>query len=496
MADPDGALVWVPQKTWQVVGLSMVAGAIAGLGQAPFDFSILMFVGLAAAFFLCARATTARQSFLIGLGAGTGYFMVVLHWIVEPFLVDVARHGWMAPFALVFLSVGLALFWAAAFGIAKKLSVGLWGLVPLLAGAEILRAYVLTGFPWGMPAYALVNGVVGQVAAWVGPHGLNLIVFVGAAAVVASSRRIKAIGIGILALAVWPMFPSTDRVLPTAPTVRLVQPNAPQHQKWDPDYMRVFFDRALLATRAGPTRPDLIVWPETSVPAPLNDSVNTRAAIAGAASGIPVVVGINRFEGLRVYNSAVLLDETGEAVQIYDKHHLVPFGEYMPFAGLMSRFGIHGLAAKDGGGYSAGNGAVAMDLGPLGKALPLICYEVVFPQDVTGVSERPDFLMQITNDAWFGQFSGPYQHLAQARMRAIEMGLPMVRAANTGVSAMIDAKGRITAKLALNTQGYLDAALPKSFGPTLYSRTGDWVIGLLLVLVNSLLLLRARWKTH
>ena len=168
---------------------------------------------------------------------------------------------------------------------------------------------------------------------------------------------------------------------------------------------------------------------------------------------------------------------------LYDKHHLVPFGEYMPMGDLMARFGIHGLAAQEGNGYSSGPGARLLDLGALGAGLPLICYEAVFAHDVNAAPARPSFLMQVTNDAWFGKAAGPKQHLAQARMRAIEQGLPMARAANTGVSAMIDPWGRVTASLALNTEGYVDAALPKPLPPTLYSRSGDLPLTLLLALL-------------
>ena len=158
---------------------------------------------------------------------------------------------------------------------------------------------------------------------------------------------------------------------------------------------------------------------------------------------------------------------------LYDKHHLVPFGEYMPFGDFFGRFGIDGLAANEGFGYSAGPGPVVLDMGRLGTALPLICYEGVFPQDVGGYETRPDFLLLITNDAWFGQIAGPYQHLAQARLRSAEQGLPMVRVANTGVSAMIDAAGQITAQIPLNEAGWRDAPLPPPLAPTVYARTGD-----------------------
>jgi len=173
----------------------------------------------------------------------------------------------------------------------------------------------------------------------------------------------------------------------------------------------------------------------------------------------------------------------------------VPFGEYMPLGDLLARFGIYGLAASHGHGYSAGPGAQVLDLGAIGRALPLICYEAVFAHDVNAAPERPNVILHLTNDAWFGTGAGPQQHLAQARMRAIEQGLPVARAANTGISAMIDGWGRITASLPLNTAGYLDAALPAPRAPTLYSRSGDLPFALLLLGGLCGAVLRAR-KVH
>jgi len=207
----------------------------------------------------------------------------------------------------------------------------------------------------------------------------------------------------------------------------------------------------------------------------------TQKVMAQAAQGVPVVFGIQRYEDRKVFNTAAVLQSDGTLGPRYDKYHLVPFGEYVPFGELLARFGIHGLAATQGNGFSAGPAPQVMDLDGLGKALPLICYEAVFPNDVNAAPERPDFLMQLTNDAWFGQISGPYQHLAQARLRAIEQGLPLIRAANTGVSAVIDAKGRVLAELPLGVAGHLDYQLPAANDPTFYSRTGDYFAALAMI---------------
>ena len=263
----------------------------------------------------------------------------------------------------------------------------------------------------------------------------------------------------------------------------MVQPNATQREKWNADRFEFFFSRQLEYTAAAPKdasqAPDLVIWPETAIPWAL-DMAGSALAEIGAASDVPVVLGVQRRSNMRYFNSLVVLDADGAVDQLYDKHHLVPFGEYMPLGDLMARFGIHGLAAQEGNGFSSGPGAELLDMGPLGATLPLICYEAVFAHDVNAAPTRPAFLMQVTNDAWFGKAAGPRQHLAQARMRAIEQGLPMARAANTGISAMIDPQGRVTASLALNSAGFIDAPLPAPLPPTLYSRSGDLPLSLLL----------------
>ena len=484
------------------LAVPLAAGALAGLGHPPFDLWFLTPLGLAVGIWFLGRCATPGAGFRAGLALGAGYFAVALHWIVEPFLVDAPRYGWMAPFALVLMALGMALFWAVAFWGVRRMGRATWPVVPLLALGELARAYLFGGFPWAMPSYVFVNGLTGQAAAWIGPHGVNVILFAlalaGALALGGQGRArwpggvVLAAGIAISALPV----PEAPLAGPEAQVVRLIQPNAPQDQKWDPAYMRMFFERSVAFTGMGAQRPDLIVWPETSVPILLNRADTTLAVIAEAAAGAQVVLGINRLDGERAYNSAIRMDGQGVVTDIYDKHHLVPFGEYIPLGYLLGRFGLSGLASRDGNGFSAGPGPRLMDLGPVGRALPLICYEAVFPQDVNGAPERPDLLLQITNDAWFGNFSGPYQHLAQARMRAIEQGLPMLRAANTGVSAAIDARGRVVASLPLNEEGFVDVALPPKLAPTLYPRTGDWPLAVLLAILTAVLAVRARRESN
>lgn len=483
MADEGLARVQVHLRPWALSGwrgvlATLVAGLAAGLGQAPFSLYPLGLLGFALGFALLTRA---RSGFFTGWLFGTAYYLLTLHWIIEPFLVDIERHGWMAPFALGFLAAGLALFWGAAFGIARAAAKTPFGLfitwVGALAAVEFARGFSLTGFPWALPGYMWLDTPLAQLASEVGPYGLTLATFVLAGSIGLLAARSFVPALLILPVAAWVWITPQDvapEITPDRPVVRLIQPNAPQHEKWQPDKVNVFFNRQLQFTAAeSETPPDLILWSETAIAWDITENALAREMIADAAGGIPVAVGIQRITPTDAYNSLALTDETGQVVQLYDKHHLVPFGEYMPAQPLMSRIGIQGLAAFDDRGFTAGPGPALVDTGKLGRALVLICYEGIFPQNVYGAPERPDWLMQPTNDAWFGQSAGPQQHLAQARFRAIENGLPMVRVANTGISAVIDARGNITASLPLNEAGFLDAPLPPAISPTLYAWTGD-----------------------
>ena len=483
----------------QVLGIAGLAGGLIATGQAPLGWVLPALIGLALAAGVLAAAPGWRGAALVGQAVGTVHFLVALSWIVEPFMVDASRHGWMAPFALVMMAAGMGVYWAGAFALARALArgSGAWAvlfLAPAMALAELLRARAFTGFPWASPGHMLVDAQAGQAAAW-GGAGLLMLGLAGLAAVavlpwrrplrVAGALRCAVLLIGVTVCLVPVTAPPPPD--PARPVLRMVQPNASQHLKWHPDHAREFYRRQLRFTAAQPAagapRPDLVIWPETAVPVRLNDAGTVLARVSAAAGGAPVVLGLLRDAGPRVYNSAVLVGPDGTAADVYDKHHLVPFGEYVPFGDLLARWGIHGLAANAGQGFSAGPGARLMDLGArLGRALPLICYEAVFARDVRAAPARPAFLLQITNDAWFGRISGPWQHLAQARLRAMEQGLPMVRVANTGVSAMIDARGRVTARLPLGQAGWRDATLPAPRPATLYARFGDLPVAVLALL--------------
>ncbi len=471
-------------KAWPGIRRAAAAvglGAAIALGQAPWDMWWLALPALALLVRLLAGQSWGHAAWQ-GWLAGAGYFAAAMFWIVEPFMVDAARHGWMAPFALVFLAMGMALFWALAGGVGGWLR-GPLALAVALAGADLLRGYIFTGFPWALIGHMWIDTPVAQLAAWVGPVGLTLGT-VCLAALAARWPRAGAVAAVAAVAGAWTLGAarlSAPEPAPQPITARIIQPNAAQHLKWDPEMARLFFERQLQMTAEDTgTRPDLVIWPETAVNFLLEDQIGLDI-IAQAAGGVPVALGIQRVEGRRFYNSLAVIDAGAQVRALYDKHHLVPFGEYMPFGDTMARFGLHGFAAQQGQGYSPGPGAALLDLGPLGRVLPLICYEAVFPQDLNAVAGRADWILQATNDAWFGQLVGPYQHLAQARLRAIEQGLPVLRSANTGVSAVIDARGRILQSLPMDTHGYLQAAVPGALPPTLYSRMGDTPVAVLLV---------------
>lgn len=459
--------------------IAFLAGLTGGLGQAPVQAWPIALIGLSIAASLWAGAKTPRTAAALGWWLGFGTFLSSIFWIAEPFLVEAARHGWMIPFALFGMAGGLALFWSAAFYCAKRFGTGLLALTVFWSLAELLRGYLFTGFPWALPAYIWLDSPVAQLAAYVGPYGLTTLTFglaaLGARAYLARSlyaMLMPVFGLAALfGLGMWQL----DQPVPenTPHSLRIVQPNAAQHLKWDPAYIPIFFERAL--NLSAPEGADLVIWPETSVPVPLYAAETYLDLVADRSGAAKAVVGLQRVEGFQGYNSAAVIGADGAVEAIYDKRHLVPFGEYMPLPKLMSAIGLRTFTAQEGFGFSAGQDEMLFDFGALGKALPLICYEAIFPRDARSV-ERPDWLLQITNDAWFGTLTGPQQSLAQARFRAIETGLPMVRAANTGISAITDARGRIQASIPLGQAGAMTAALPAPLPPTFYARHGERVV--------------------
>ncbi len=473
-----------PQNLKRVqAGGAFLLGALAATGQAPLGWWFATLPAMAGLFalilFLRARPF---QSALTAWVGGAGYFCAALSWLISPFLVEAETYAWMGPFALLAMGFGLALFWGLAAWIGVRAPRPALGLATALAFAELARGYALTGFPWAGLGHIWIDTPVAQLAALVGPYGLALLTAMlaaaGAAGAIWARFAAAAALAGLWATGVWtlnqPMPPDTTV------TLRLVQPNAAQSLKWDPNQANLFFDRLMRATSARPS-PDLVIWPETALPYLQEYNPELPALMARAAGGARLIYGRQRISGDLGYNSLSVLDGSGLETALYDKHHLVPFGEYIPLGDLaFDWFGLTAFAAQSGNGYTRGAGPAVIDLGTAGKMLPLICYEAVFPQDLRA-NTRPDWLLHLTNDAWFGTLTGPFQHAAQARLRAIEQALPMVRVANTGVTAVYDARGVLRADLPFGTEGYLDTALPPPLPITPYASLGDWIALVLLL---------------
>ncbi len=484
---------------WGKAALAFALGVAIALGQVPFGLQVVALPALCGFLALLLRETTAARAFALALFAGAGHFALALNWIVQPFFVDPWTYGWMAPFAVVLLSFGLALFWGLAAAVAAwPARPGRWRLLALVTGlalADLARGHVFTGFPWALFGHIPLDTPAEQLGALVGGYGIGALLLALAALPLAWPRAGAAAAVLTIGAAL--VWGHQRQGLEAGPapggTLRLVQPAIAQSLKWDPQVARQNFDGLLALTVSGEGSlmppPDLAIWPETAVPYLLVAGEGPAAAM-GAAK-FPLAAGFQRVEpgSDRAWNSVALFGPGGSIEQPYDKIHLVPFGEYIPMGDLAYRFfGLRAFAAQQGAGYTAGAEARLMDFGPrLGLARPLICYEAIFPEEI-GTAERPGWLLQITNDAWFGSLTGPWQHFAQARLRAIEQGLPLVRVANTGVSAVVSATGQVVpdtagapAILGMGIRGVIDVSLPGALPPPLYARMGDLPLVLLLL---------------
>jgi apolipoprotein N-acyltransferase len=491
---------WIAaQGRWTRLGLAMLAGAAMTLGQAPFDLPWMLFLALPVLVWLL-DATCPRGAALTGWGVAFGYFVTGLYWIGHAFLVDAEEFAWMMPFAVTLLPAFLGLFWAAAFAMARRIwpAGRVWRVLALAACltiAEYARSNVLTGFPWGLPGYAWATTPVMQAAAWAGPFGMTFLTLILAPLplVALAGRRWPAAVLALAAVAgLWiageQRLSLNDRGEGAGQVIRLVQPNAAQKLKWEPEHAAVFYRRLLDSTAAPPDPtlgpPATVIWPETSVTFLPGYKPERRAEIATAAKGAPVLMGAlhaRMWNGEEQwFNALMAILPDGSLGPRYDKFHLVPFGEYLPYPAVLGPLGFRHLVRQ--GGFTPGEGPRVIEVPGLPPFAPLICYEMVFPGELVPQGKRPDWILQVTNDAWFGPHGGPQQHLAQARIRAIERGLPVVRAANTGISAVIDPFGRILASIPLDTQGHVDARLPAPLAPTVYVRHGD-LPAMMLVLI-------------
>ena len=461
---------WSLRPFWLKMFIMFLVGVIAGLGQAPFNLPVLTLMSFALILWLV-HEPKQKFNFTLGWIFGCGYFGISLAWIVQPFFVDIWSTGWMAPFALSLMSMLLGLFWAVALSTAR----GLYPLFScvLICLAEISRTYFFSGFPWALIGYIWVDTPLYQLAAFVGPHGMTLATLLLSSCLAFFPWRYRAVL--VFCVLILPLFPEIKGPIASdaSAVVRLVHPNVEQTQKWDPEFQEEIFQRHLEFSRSEPFV-DLIVWPETSVYSPIE---TVKKEISTAANGAHVVVGYQRrLENNLIYNTLGVLSPDGVLRSQYDKNRLVPFGEYVPFGELLKKVGIKNFAISDGHGFSKGPGPEIFSVNRIGKIQPLICYEGIFPQFVGRAKFRPDLLILITNDAWFGSHQGIAQHFFQARARTIELGLPMVRVANRGISTVIDASGAFGNFLSIQDEGYLDISIPPKRSPTFYFQYGELII--------------------
>jgi apolipoprotein N-acyltransferase len=501
--------------------LAMLAGAVGALALPPFNLLPALAVSLTIAVWLIDGASggtsrwslaTLRAAAWTGWCFGFGYFVAGLWWLGSAFLVEPDQFALLMPLGVLGLPAGLAFFPALGFVLARLLwSAGparVFALTFGLSATEWLRGHVLTGFPWNDFGMALGTHLVfAQTASLIGLYGLTLVaVFVGAApATLATERagsarwRLPVVALAVLgAMAVFGTVRLAlgDVGLAKGVKLRIVQPDIPQDDKFRPENRDAIMaryltlsDRAASPERSGIADVTHLFWPESAFPFVLARDPQALAQIAALLPpGVRLITGAVRpadalpgDASRRFYNAIQVVGDDGTVLDSADKTHLVPFGEYLPFSDVLTSLGLRRFVNAPGG-FESGARRKMLNVPGLPPVAPLICYEAIFPGEVRPVEGVPGLLVNVTNDAWFGLTPGPYQHFAQARLRAVEEGLPLVRAANNGISAVVDPYGRIVASLALGQVGTVDSSLPNPIGITTYTRFGDVTFAFLLVM--------------
>jgi apolipoprotein N-acyltransferase len=490
--------------TVRVVLLPLL-GALTATALPPNYILLSLAVGFSGLLLSVRESKSAFQAVGAGWLFGFGFFLAGLYWMGNSFMVDAERYGWLAVPAVVGLSAALAVFPAlAAVGTRLLSRAGIGELVALAASwvaTEWLRGVVLTGFPWNLIGYVwTVSDQTLQGAALVGIYGLSFVtvLFAAAPAVVWGSSREEREGVRWLPVWFFVLFPAAlwgfgelrlqtmKPVDGVGPRLRIVQGNVPQAQKWQPAQRESIIRRYLaLTAQVGAEDIAIRIWPETALPVDLNREVERRRAVADVISeGGVLLAGSVRYPQdagatPQPRNSLLAISESGDLLAIYDKVRLVPFGEYVPLQEVLP---LEKLVSGRGS-FVPGMGPTVVKVPGVPPFQPLICYEAIFPGWMPREEDlQAQWILNVTNDAWFGESIGPYQHFQMARTRAVERGIPLVRAANTGISAIIDPLGRVSARLELGETGVLDAVLPAVLSrATPYSRYGEGGVILLVV---------------
>ena len=468
---------------WRAYGAAFFCGALMTLTLAPFFAFPLIIPSFTGLYWLLDAATSRRRCFAIGWWWGWGFHMTGLYWFCVALLTDAEAFAWLIPFALFGLTGVIAIYagiacwlnsWVRGHGIIKLLSfTAIWILV------EYARAHLFSGFPWNLPGYSFGFSLPSlQMAAWIGVYGLTgFTVLMGTSLAALGYQRGR-----LYLLVVWGLFAlgmacgqyrviqadkiPEDKRYVEGVTLRLVQAGILQSHKWDPKLQMQGLRKQVELTRSpGLDKITHVIWPETAVPYAI-ESNGTLARLLGDAlpRDTTLITGALRTEGdkehFQIWNTMAMLDHAGSIVGLYDKIHLVPFGEFQPLRAFVPKEWMTPVGDTD---FSRGDSARIQKWPGLPPMIPLICYEAIFPEMSfsTDPKNPAQFLLNITNDAWFGMSIGPYQHFNMARMRAVEQGMPLVRVANTGITAMVDGYGRILDYMPLGAQGILDVKLPK-----------------------------------
>jgi len=477
--------------------IALVAGAASATGFEPLRLWPLTLLALALLIHLLWQAESRRAAARIGYAFGLGQFVVGLNWIAHAFTYQDTMPHWLGYVAVVLLSFYLAVYPAMAAFIGWTLGQGRPRLFVLFLACawlltEYLRAAMFTGFAWNPLGVIWLGTGVDQLAAVIGTYGLGLLAVLAAGALWwLAHHQWRQAGVvlgGLVIVGLIGLVPARDAPVGTT-QLRVVQPNINQNEKYDPQLEELNFRRLAALTGAPGSQPRLIFWPEAAVPAVLDMEPAWRGRIAALLGPDDLLmlggdkyhfatndtaIDARRLEGAN--NSLWVLDARGELLRRYDKAHLVPFGEYLPFRGLLSAIGLSRLVPGDVD-FWPGTGPQTLPLpaatgrSPLNMAVQ-ICYEIIFSGEVVDRRHRPDFLFNPSNDAWFGSW-GPPQHLAQARLRAIEEGLPIIRSTPTGISALVDARGQILARIGHHETGAFSGVLPPPRTPTPFARAGN-----------------------
>ena len=485
---------------WRRWLFAVSIGMLAASALPPFYILPILWLSFSGLAYLNLTANCWHQAFFEGWLFGIGWFGAGLYWIGHAFLVDAERYAYLMPFAVVGIAIGMAIFIAiSSVGvnvIARRFKLDRLSYVLLFAGCwtvlEWVRSWLLTGFPWN-PLGSVWGSLpeMMQIASYIGTLGLSFmtavvfaapIIMVGNARPVTFKPWILILVLSLILPAIWGLgawrLSVASIVMHDDILLRLVQPVIPQALKWKSDLRQqhVLKQMAMSNRTPGPAgKPTHVIWAETNVPYLIEPESPLPASLAAAVprDGTLIFGAPRRDEAGKVYNSMFAIDDAGAVLATFDKFHLVPFGEYVPLRGILP---LEKLTAGRGD-FTPGSGPETLSIKGLPPFAALICYEVIFSGQIVNSETRPEWILNITNDAWFGPSTGPRQHLVQAQLRAIEEGLPIIRVANTGISAVIDPYGRIIDSIGLDQSGVLDSPLPKPLIATVFSVFGQ-IIGL------------------